>query len=110
VLYGAAGLAVLGGLLAYHAIAPGLAITRVPPALSAPGLRLAGAGFLSVGLTTFAMLQTDLRHAPACATTLIVGLGLLSTPREAAIVVLAVCLLAAVDRVVPTTGVDEPPQ
>jgi len=42
------------------------------------------------------MLATDTEHAPACATTLIVSLGLLSTPIQAAIVVVSVVVLVAV--------------
>ncbi|MHB9288829.1 HPP family protein [Halobacteriales archaeon Cl-PHB] len=103
-------LGVLGGLVAYHGIAPGLAVTQVPPALSAPALRLGLAGFVAVGLTTLAMLRTDLRHAPACATTLIVGLGLLTSLTEAGTVMVAIGVLVVVDRLVPTTGVAEPPQ
>lgn len=101
---------VLGGLLAYHTLAGGLAITTVPPAFSIPGLRLVAAGFASVGLTTLAMLRTDLRHAPACATTLIVGLGLLTTIREGAIIMVAIAVLVAADTIIPQTGVEEPPQ
>lgn len=101
---------VVSGLFAYHAIAPGLSITEIPPALSTPGLQLVGAGFVSVGLTTAAMLRTDLRHAPACATTLIVGLGLLTSLTEAAMIMFAISVLAVADHFIPTTGVDEPPQ
>lgn len=101
---------VLGGLLAYHTLAGGLTITTIPPAFSVPGLRLVAAGFASVGLTTVAMLRTDLRHAPACATTLIVGLGLLTTIREAAIIMVAIVVLVVADVVIPQTGVEEPPQ
>ncbi|MFC4359505.1 HPP family protein [Halobium salinum] len=101
---------VLAGLLAYHTIAPGLSVTDIPPALSMPGLQLVGSGFVAVGLTTVAMLRTDLRHAPACATTLIVGLGLLTSLWEAGIIMFAICVLAVADHLIPTTGVDEPPQ
>ncbi len=101
---------VIGGLIAYHTIAPGLTVTDLPPAFSMPGLQLTGAGFVAVGLTTAAMLRTDLRHAPACATTLIVGLGLLTSLTEAAIIMFAISVLAVADHVIPTTGVDEPPQ
>ena len=44
-------------------------------------------------LTTGGMALTDSRHAPACATTLIVGLGILSAPRQGALIVLAVGIL-----------------
>ena len=39
-------------------------------------------------------------HAPACATTLIVSLGLLSTPRQVAIILASVVVLVAVHRAV----------
>nr|WP_225870729.1 hypothetical protein [Halosegnis rubeus] len=42
-------------------------------------------------------MASDYRHAPACATTLIVSLGLLTTPREAAVVMLAVGALLATE-------------
>ena len=42
------------------------------------------------------MIATDTIHPPACATTLIVSLGLLSTPLEVAIIVASVVVLVAV--------------
>jgi hypothetical protein len=45
------------------------------------------------------MLRTDLVHPPACATTLIVGLGLLSSLTEAGIVVVSVLTLVGVHEV-----------
>jgi CBS-domain-containing membrane protein len=95
-------LGVLAGLLAYHALAPGVAVTGTLAARSAGLAALAAAGVASVSLTTAAMLATDLRHAPACATTLIVSLGLLSTPAEGAL------LLAAVAALVLTAGLLPP--
>jgi hypothetical protein len=44
------------------------------------------------------MIRADAIHAPACATTLIVALGLLSTPREVAIVVVGVIVLVGTHR------------
>jgi hypothetical protein len=101
---------VVGGLLAYHALALGLTLADVPPAASLPGLRLVGAGLLSVALTTLAMLRTDLRHAPACATTLIVSLGLLARPLDAGIILASVALLAGVDGLLPTVGAGDSPR
>ena len=42
------------------------------------------------------MIATDTNHAPACATTLIVSLGLLSTPLQVGIMVASVVILVAV--------------
>lgn len=92
------------GLLTYHAVASGLLVTTTAPALSLSQLRLVASGVVAVVLTTAAMLRTDLVHPPACATTLIVGLGLLASAVEAAIVVSAV-VLVAVDTVLrPAMG------
>ncbi|WP_225741196.1 HPP family protein [Halorussus halophilus] len=87
---------IVAGLLAYYVLAPGLVVTSPPPALSPAGVSLAVSGILSVTLTTGGMVVTDLRHAPACATTLIVSLGLLPTLLDALIIVASIlCLLAS---------------
>ena len=44
------------------------------------------------------MIRADAIHAPACATTLSVALGLLSTPREVATVVVGVIVLVGTHR------------
>lgn len=91
---------VLAGLVAYRAFAGGTVMTTVPPARSAAALGLALSGVVAVALTAAAMLATDLRHSPACATTLVVALGLFSTPVEGVVVVAAVVLLVALHRTV----------
>jgi gas vesicle protein len=51
------------------------------------------------------MLASDYRHAPACATTLIVLLGLLSGLAQGGIIVAAVALLLATRALLdPATG------
>ncbi|MFC6863542.1 HPP family protein [Halomicroarcula sp. GCM10025817] len=81
------------GLLAAHAVAGGVAVTA-SMAPGAPGtLRLAASGVVAVVLTTAGMRATDTGHAPACATTLIVGLGILPSLREGVIILLAVGVL-----------------
>ena len=90
---------IVAGLAAFNAVAPGLALTDPSPAFSFDALRLAASGVFSVALTTAGMLATDYRHAPACATTLIVSLGLLPSPADGAVVALAVVLLVGVQRV-----------
>jgi hypothetical protein len=84
---------VVAGLVAYHTIASGLAIVPAEPAYSAGQFRLITSAVVSVVLTTAGMRTTGTEHAPACATTLIVALGLLSTPEEAAFIVVSVTLL-----------------
>lgn len=84
---------VLGGLLASHVVADGVVITASMGAATTAGLRLAASGVAAVALTTAGMSLTDTSHAPACATTLIVGLGILSTPLQGAIMLLAVAVL-----------------
>jgi CBS-domain-containing membrane protein len=88
---------VLAGLVAYHAVAPNAAVTATRAPFSTEGLRVALSGVVATGLTAAGMLATDLVHPPACATTLIVSLGLLPTVPQAAGIVLAVVILVAVD-------------
>lgn len=96
---------VVAGLLATHLISPGLVVIDPIPAFSPEMLRLGASAVVSVILTTVGMLATGYEHAPACATTLIVALGLLSTPTEGAIVLAAVMLLLGADSLLPRTAV-----
>jgi len=83
----------VAGLLAWSLLASGISITATPPALSAEGLRLATSATVSIILTSWSMIATDTVHPPACATTLIVSLGLLSTPVQVGIIVVSVVVL-----------------
>jgi len=83
------------GLAAYGALASGVALTADPAAFSADGFRLAASGVVSIVVTSWGMLATDAIHAPACATTLIVSLGLLSTPAQVGVIVLSVVAVVA---------------
>lgn len=102
---------VFAGLLAYHSFAAGTTVTAIPPALSTASVALAASGVVSVVLTTAGMVATDFRHAPACATTLIVSLGLLSSLTDAALIGAAILVLLATHRallaatVAPVPGV-----
>ena len=81
------------GLLVYHTLAEGLVITGEHIPFSTDDLFLSASAALSVTLTSAAMLLTRTSHAPACATTLIVALGLLPTVVDGAIIMGAVTLL-----------------
>jgi hypothetical protein len=94
---------VFGGLLAYNLIAHGLTLADLPPAMSLPLLRLAASGVISVVLTTTGMLTAKAQHPPACATTLIVSLGLLATLMDTFFIMSAVTVMFAVNRFLPPT-------
>jgi hypothetical protein len=83
----------IAGLAAYTLFAAGVSLTTTPPALSPSGLRLAMSGIVSIVLTSWGMIATETNHAPACATTLIVSLGLLSTVEQVIIIVVSVVIL-----------------
>ena len=100
-VFGGHAVGVVAGLLATNLLSPGLVMIEPTAPLSPTMLRLAASAVLSVALTTGGMLATGYEHAPACATTLIVALGLLSTPTEGAIVLGAVLVLLAADAAFP---------
>lgn len=86
----------VAGFLAYSLLASGVTLTTTAGAFSADGLRLAASGMLSIVATSWGMIATDANHAPACATTLIVSLGLLSTAFQVVTIVVSVVVLVAV--------------
>jgi len=88
------------GLLAYSILASGVSLTTTQPPASVDGLRLAGSGVLSIVLTAWGMIATETIHPPACATTLIVSLGLLSTPLQVTIIVVSVVILVEFHRTI----------
>lgn len=89
---------VVAGLVAYHLVgATGSMIVAADPG-SIDALRLAASGVVATGLTVGGMLAADVRHPPACATTLIVALGLLSTPLEGALILATVAVMVGVHR------------
>ncbi|GCF13926.1 hypothetical protein Harman_18610 [Haloarcula mannanilytica] len=85
----------VAGLVAYTLLASGVSLVADPAAFSMDGLRLVASATLSIIATSWGMIATDTVHAPACATTLIVSLGLLSTPLQVATIVVGVGILVA---------------
>ncbi|NHN42135.1 HPP family protein [Halorubellus sp. JP-L1] len=95
---------VAAGAGAYYALAGGLAVTAALEPGSTATLRLGLAGVVSVAATTFGMRYFSVPHAPACATTLIVSLGLLTAPLELVGIVASVGVLVVVDAAVNRSG------
>ncbi len=89
---------VLAGLGSYSLLASGLSLVDLPPDLSVSGLRLALSGTLSIVLSTAFMIWCRALHSPACATTLIVSLGLMTTWADQLIIMASVVLMYTVYR------------
>lgn len=86
----------ISGFVAWTLLDPGTAITATPPPFSEGGLQLITSAIISVVLTTWGMVAFGEIHPPACATTLIVSLGLLSTPLAVTIIVISIILICSV--------------
>ncbi len=78
------------GLVAHHSLAKGLSLAGLSQPLSPNGLRIVASGVISMALTTTLMSAFRASHAPACATTLIVSLGVLSGLYDGALIMVAV--------------------
>lgn len=85
-------------------------LTQAAPALATSvTLPRVGAAALSLGLTSGFMVWLKVPHPPAGATTLIVSLGILRTPVQLAVLMLAVALLTIQGYVINrAAGVDYP--
>ncbi|WP_435344602.1 HPP family protein [Haloarchaeobius sp. HRN-SO-5] len=83
----------VAGLLAYWAVAPGLVVQTAAAPFAVGQGRIALAGVLAVAGTAVGMTTTRTVHPPACATTLIVSLGLLASVWNVAVLVASVGLL-----------------
>jgi len=86
----------VAGWLAVVLLGPGQPITAAIDPGSIESLRLAASGVVSVVVTSWGMLATDTVHPPACATTLIVSLGLLSTLSQVGFILISVIALVVV--------------
>lgn len=94
---------VVAGLLAYHLIAGDVAMTGPLAPGSIDALRLSVSGIVAMGVTVAGMLVARVRHPPACATTLIVSLGLLTTLLEGAMMMVAVVGMVVAHRLLLAT-------
>ena len=103
-LVGGHAIGVVAGLLAYHLLASGLVVTDPVAPLATEQVRLGASAVVSLGLTAAGMEATGYRHAPACATTLIVGLGLLPNPLDGLVILAAVGLLLLAKPLVATAA------
>lgn len=100
---GSHAIGVAAGLLTYHLVASGIVVTGPIAPLSGEGFRLAVSSVGAIVFTVTGMLYLGVRHPPACATTLIVALGLLSSFFEGFLIVAAVVFLVGVQEAIHRT-------
>ena len=91
-------LGVVFALLVYHGLADGLTIRTAHEPFSLDGLLLSASAALSIALTAGSMIFLRAAHPAACATTLIIALGLMPGLVECAVFLLSVALLFSIHR------------
>ncbi len=84
---------IFGGLLSYYLVVNPYNLLMLSEAVSTPGIFLGLGAVLAIAITTFMMLWFKVSHPPACATTLIISLGILSHWYDGLVILIAVVIL-----------------
>lgn len=84
---------VAGGLMSYYLIVSPYILYELGEPFSAAGIALSAGCIVALALTALFMLFFKVSHPPACATTLIVSLGILPEWEESLIIIAAVSLM-----------------
>jgi hypothetical protein len=84
---------VVGGLISYHLLVNPLELAMITEPLSSAALYIGLGAVFAIALTAFLMLTFQVSHPPACATTLIISLGILPTWLDGLIIMAAVVIL-----------------
>ena len=87
---------ILGGLVSYYLVVDPYSLLLLSEAVSTPGIFLGLGAVLSIAITTFLMLMFQVSHPPACATTLIISLGILPYWYDGLVILIAVVILYCV--------------
>lgn len=99
---------VIGGLASYYFIVAPHNLLMITEAFSPAGLLLGLGAITSIAICTFLMLWFHVSHPPACATTLIVSLGILPRWIDGLIILIAVGILYCgywiFQKTIPNTG------
>jgi len=95
-IFGAHAIGAASGLLTHFIFAPTFTLKAVNSPFHLAGLRIAVSAILAVALTAGLMRGTGWTHAPACATTLIVALGLISGPAGVIYILASVVIICFV--------------
>jgi CBS-domain-containing membrane protein len=93
----------VAGFVSFHLIVGGIDPTATP-AFSLEVLRQVFSSFAAALLTTFGMYLGDVQHPPAYATTLIISLGFLTSPRGVAVFMLGVLIMVGIHESIGKRG------
>lgn len=84
---------ILGGLVSYYLVVYPYNLLMLTEVTSTSGLFLGLGAALAMAITIFLMLVFRVSHPPACATTLIISLGILPHLYDGLIILIAVVIL-----------------
>lgn len=84
---------ILGGLASYYLVVDPYNLLMITEAVATSGIFLGLGAVLAIAITTFLMLWFQVSHPPACATTLIISLGILPHWYDGLIIISSVIIL-----------------
>lgn len=87
---------ILGGLASYYLIVDPFNLIMLTDAVSTTGIFLGAGAVVAIAITTLLMLWFQVSHPPACATTLIISLGILPHWYDGVVILIAVVILYCV--------------
>lgn len=97
---------IFGGLVSYHLVVDPYNLFMLTEAVSTSGIFLGLGAVLAIAITTFLMLMLQVSHPPACATTLIISLGILPHWLDGLFILIAVVILYYTYRLCQTMILD----
>lgn len=84
---------IIGGLVSYYLVVDPYNLLMLTETVSASGIFLGLGAVLAIAITTFLMLLFQVSHPPACATTLIISLGILPHWYDGLVILVAVIII-----------------
>lgn len=84
---------IIGGLVSFYLVVDPYNLLILTETLSTPGIFLGLGAVLAIAITTFLMLLFQVSHPPACATTLIISLGILPYWYDGLVILIAVIII-----------------
>lgn len=84
---------IFGGLISYYVVVDPYNLMMLSEAFTSPGIFLGIGAVFAIAITTILMLWFQVSHPPACATTLIISMGILPHWYEGLVILIAVIII-----------------